>query len=46
MPGGATTVTVGDTVRLAVTATFVDSHWVDPGADHVEVSGRGARGDG
>ena len=46
MPGGAATVTVGDTVRLAVTATFVDSHKVDPGADHVETSGSGARGSG
>ena len=46
MPGGAATVTVGDTVRLAGTATFVDSHKVDPGADHVETSGSGARGSG
>tara|TARA_B100000470_G_scaffold58858_1_gene44384 strand:- start:4166 stop:5056 length:891 start_codon:yes stop_codon:yes gene_type:complete len=46
MPGGAATVTVGDTVRLAGTATFVDFHKVDPGADHVETSGSGARGSG
>jgi diaminopimelate epimerase len=44
MPGGAATVTVGDTVRLAGTATFVDSHWVDLGADHVEVPGNEAPG--
>ena len=46
MPGGAATVTVGDTVRLAGTTTFVDSHKVDPSADHVETSGSGARGSG
>jgi diaminopimelate epimerase len=44
MPGGAATVTVGDTVRLVGTATFVDSHWVDLGADHVEVPGNEAPG--
>jgi diaminopimelate epimerase len=44
MPGGAATVTVGDTVRLAGTATFVDSHTVDLGDDQVGVPGNGVPG--
>ena len=41
MPGGAATVTVSDTVRLAGTATFVDHHSVDLGTDHDEVPDNG-----
>jgi diaminopimelate epimerase len=46
MPGGTATVTVGDTVRLAGTATFVDVHSVDLPADHVEVLGNGGPDNG
>jgi len=44
MSGGAATVMVGDTVRLAGTATFVDSHTVDLGDDQVGVPGNGLPG--
>jgi diaminopimelate epimerase len=46
MPGGTATVTVGDTVRLAGTATFVDVHSVDLPADHVGVLGNGGPDNG
>ena len=40
------TVTVGDTVRLAGTATFVDVHSVDLPADHFGVLGNGGPDNG
>ncbi len=46
MPGGTATVTVGDTVRLAGTATFVDVHSVDLPADDVGVLGNGGPDNG
>jgi len=46
MPGGTATVTVGDTVRLAGTATFVDVHSVDLPADHFGVLGNGGPDNG
>ena len=46
MPGGTATVTVGDTVRLAGTATFVEVHSVDLPADHVGVLGNGGPDNG
>ena len=46
MPGGTATVTVGDTVRLAGTATFVDVHSVDLPSDHFGVLGNGGPDNG
>ena len=46
MPGGTATVMVGDTVRLAGTATFVDVHSVDLPADHFGVLGNGGPDNG
>jgi len=41
MPGGTATVMVGDTVRLAGTATFMDAHSVDLDSDHEKAPDNG-----